>query len=154
MAVENVPSKELLDFLRVHDITALATTSESGIAHASTTYYYVEDDLRFYLLTKHDTFKFKNLSKNKSVALVVTDEQKLQTVQIEGTAKEVNYANESAPTVKKFIENLAKNGLQWDELPVNHLDAGYYAFVQITPTWIRWSDFKNWKHTVKFEQRF
>ena len=151
---ENVPVADLLMFLRAHDIAALATVSETNAAHATTTYFYVEDDLNFYMLTKYETFKFKNLTKNHSVALVVTNEKSLETVQVEGIAKEVDYSHEYAPTVKRFTKNLEKNGWKWENIPLNHVFAGYYSFVQIKPTWIRWSDFRDWEHKVKFEQRF
>ena len=150
--VENAPVKDLIEFLRKHDIASVATVKENGQAHATTIFYYVEDDLKIYFLTKYDTLKFKNLKTNFTVGLVITDEPLYQSVQIEGTAKEVDYSHEFSATVKKFTDNLAKNGKDWEGIPLNHMTAGYFAFVQITPTWIRWVDFKNWGHIVKYEQ--
>jgi general stress protein 26 len=146
--------KSLVDFLRAHDIAALATIKEGGVAHATTIFYYAEEDLKLYFLTKYDTLKFINLKTNNNVGLVVTDEKSFQTVQIEGIAKEVDYAHEYEKTVKKYIENQAKNGRDWEKIPINHITAGYYSFVQISPTWVRWIDFNNWNHLVKFEQHF
>ena len=151
--MDNASSQELLQFLRSHDVAALASIKENK-AYASTIYYFVEDDLRFYFLTRNGTLKFTNLRENGGVGLVITDQQTLQTVQVQGIAKEVDYSKEYQTTVKKFTDQLAKSGKEWEKIPINHITSGYYAFVQITPTWIRWTDFINWAHKVKFEQKF
>lgn len=148
-------AQQLLQFLRSHDVAALATITDGTKVHATTIFYYVEDDFKFYFLTRNATLKYSNLNTHGVVGLVVTDPVTLQTVQVEGTAKEVDYAKEYAPTIKKYTDNLAANNRQWANIPLNHMpDAGYYALIQITPTWLRWTDFTNWAHTVKFEQKF
>lgn len=153
--LDNVPVQEVLQFLRTHIIAAIATILHGTKAHATTIYYYTDDDLKMYFLTKGETLKFSNIIHGGSVGLVVTDPQTLQTIQVEGTAKEVDYSKEYAQVMKKYVDTLTQNGLQWANIPLNHMEkVGYYTFVQITPTWIRWTDFKNWAHTVKFEQRF
>jgi general stress protein 26 len=155
MVVDPKVSQELLQFLRSHDVAALATITDGTKAHATTIFYYVEDDFKIYFLTRNATLKYSNLNNNGVVGLVVTDPVTLQTVQVEGTAKEVDYTKKYAPAMQKYTDNLAKNNKQWANIPLNHMpNVGYYAFIQVTPTWIRWTDFTNWSHTVKFEQKF
>lgn len=146
--------KSLLEFLRTHDVAVLATIQDGTRAHATTIYYYVDDDLKFYFLTRNETLKFSNLKEDGDVGMAITDATGLQTVQIEGKAREVDYARQYAPIVKKFIDGLAKSGKAWEQIPLNRINSGYFAFIQVTPTWIRWCDFKDWAHTVKFEQRY
>lgn len=144
---------DVLQFLHTQDVAMLATIKE-GKAHAAAIYYHVEDDAKLYFLTKNETGKFRNLMQDNSVALVISDTSKLQTVQIEGIAREVDYTKEYSEVMKRFSAQLSQSGKAWEGLPINHLSqAGYYAFVQVTPTWIRWSDFKNWGHTILFEQK-
>lgn len=151
---DKVVVQELLQFLRSHEVGALATIKE-GKAHAASIYYYIDDDLRVYFLTRNETLKFSNMVKEGTVGFVVTDPVTLQTVQIEGTGREVDYTGEYAAVMKKYVDQLSKSGKAWENIPINHmLGTGYYAFAQITPSWIRWTDFKNWAHTVKFEQKF
>ena len=148
-------AQELLQFLRLHDVAALATITDGTKAHATTIFYYVEDDFKFYFLTRNATLKYSNLNSNGLVGLVTTDSTTFQTVQIEGIAKEVDYTKEYAGVMQKYIDNLAKNNRQWANIPLNHMpNSGYYALIQVTPTWIRWTDFTNWAHTVKYEQHF
>lgn len=155
MALDPVVVKELLTFLRSNDVAVLATIKSGNIAHATTIYFYAEDDLTFYFLTRNETMKFNNIKANNSVALVVSDPVTLQTVQVEGKATEVDYTRQYAGTMKKFTDALVKNGQEWDKIPINHMaSAGYYSFVRITPGWIRWTDYKQWEHTVKFEAHF
>ncbi|HEX7042704.1 MAG TPA: pyridoxamine 5'-phosphate oxidase family protein [Patescibacteria group bacterium] len=155
--MEDDPAKvtELLTFLRSHNSAVLATVRNGSTPHATTIYFYVEDDLNFYFLTKNETAKFDNIKKNINVALVVSDTQTLQTVQLEGTAQEVDYTKTYASTMNKLLSIIAKNGEEWEKIPLNHVEnSGYFVFVQIKPTWLRFSDYKNWQHTTKFEKRF
>lgn len=146
--------QQLLQFLKSHDIAALATIRE-GNAHATTIFYYVEDDLKFYFLTRDETFKFANLKKDARIGLVITDPTTLQTVQVEGIAREADYTREAAGTMEKYSLTLQKNGHLWEKIPLNHMPStGYYVFVQINPTWIRWTDYTDLAHKVKFEQRY
>lgn len=155
MSVDPNIVQQLLQFLRSHDVAALATIKDGNKAYATTIFYFAEDDLRFYFLTRNETLKYSNLNTNGSVGLVISDPATLQTVQVEGTAKEVDYSKEYAATMKKYTDNLVKNNRKWESIPLNHmLGTGYYALIQITPSWIRWTDFQNWAHTVKFEQHF
>ncbi|HYK08955.1 MAG TPA: pyridoxamine 5'-phosphate oxidase family protein [Candidatus Eisenbacteria bacterium] len=155
MVLDQAPVTELLTFLRSHYVGVLATVAPGNTAHATSIFYYPEDDLRCYFLTKNETHKFNNIKENHSVALVVSDPLTLQTVQVQGLAKEVDYTLEFASTMKKYTEMLSKSGNQWDSIPLNHINnVGYFTLVQITPTWIRWTDFKNWGQTIKFEQTF
>lgn len=156
MIIDNVSVTELLAFLRSHQVAVLATVNNTNDSpHATTIYYYVEDDLKFYFLTRNQSAKMNNIKKNQSVALAITDPASLQTVQVEGLAMEVDYSQKYASTIKKFTDQLAKNDKEWSDLPLNHQgNSGYFAFVQVTPSWIRWSDYKSWEHAIKFEKNF
>jgi len=155
MELEDSKVQDLLNFLRKQNSAVLATIKTGNVAHAATIYFYTEDDLRFYFLTKNSTMKFTNIKENHSVALVISDPDNLETVQVEGIAREVDYAKEYSQTMEKFTQKLESRGKEWEKIPLNHIqNKGYYVFVQITPTWIRWTDYKDWEHQVKFEQKF
>ncbi len=155
MAENTATSEMLLNFLHSYDVAVLATIKPGNISHAATIYYYVDDNFNFYFVTKNETSKFKNIENNHSVSLVITDSVTLQTIQVEGNAEEVDYTKEYAPMMAKYNETLSENRQEWDKIPLNHVpDSGYFAFVKVTPTWIRWSDYKNWEHIVKFDHKF
>ena len=147
-------AQQLLQFLRTQNVAALATVREHK-AHAATIFYYIDDDLKFYFLTRNGTLKFNELVKDSSVGLVITDAYTFQTVQVEGIAKEVDYVKEYNEVMRKYLNSILSRGKTWESIPLNQMiQSGYYAFVQVTPSWIRWTDFTNWSHGVKYEKRF
>ena len=146
---------DLLQFLQSHDVATLATIKPDGMPHLTTLYILADDDLHFYFLTKNETTKFRNLGENQKVALLITDVATLQTVQIEGTAKEVSYTTDYKKQMDEYTKMLENTKKDWAKIPINHLpNSGYYSFIRVSPSWIRWSDFKNWAHSVRFEEHY
>lgn len=150
----NKTKEDLITFLATYHAAGLATIKPGNIAHATTIYYYSDPGCNFYFLTKDLTGKFDNIKDNQTVGLVITDNSALQTVQVEGLAGEVDYSKQYAKEMQAYTDKLSKFGQQWEQIPLNHLAEGYYAFVRIVPKWILWKDFKNWGNTVQYEQRF
>jgi nitroimidazol reductase NimA-like FMN-containing flavoprotein (pyridoxamine 5'-phosphate oxidase superfamily) len=150
----NKTREDLLGFLSKHYVATLATVKPDSSAHATTIYFHVDKDLNFYFLTRDMTTKFTNIKTHQHVALAITDAESLETVQVEGVAGEVDYTKTYADTVKEFVAKLNANGKSWEKIPLNHIADGYYVFVQIKPTSIKWVDFKEWGHTLQFEEKF
>lgn len=146
--------EKLESFLRQHPLASLATVSSAHKAHASSVFYFTDESLNFYFMTKDSTVKYKNMQKNNKVALVVSDQTSLQTVQVEGVVKEVDHADEIIAISEKLIEISEKSSRSWEALPISKIKRGAFAFFKITPTSIRWIDFNKWNNNVQFEQYF
>ena len=144
--------KPLLDFLSSHHVATLATVSKDGVAHAATLYAFADEHLTFYFLTKETTGKYKNIQENSNVALVISDEHTLDTVQVEGVATEASELG-FAETMAKFIEEYAKQG-KWKELPINQIKEGHFKLFKVAPKWIRWTSFKEGENIIRFEHPF
>ena len=152
---ENTASSDmLLSFLREYDVAALSTIMPGNVAHGTAIYYYVDEDFNFYFLTKSETLKFKNIETNNSASLVVIDQETLQTVQVDGVAEEVDYKNEYASQLQMYNQTLARNRQEWHKVPLTHVPGSEWTFVKVTPKWMRWTDYKNWEHSIKFEHKF
>jgi len=142
---------DLLTFLQGHFIATLATVKPGGMPHGATVYFNNDEKGNFYFLSRDTTRKWKNIVENPHVSLVITDPNTSQTVQVEGTAEEVDYAKTYAGQVQNLIMHLEKNGKKWTDTPLQHQNAGYFMFVKVTPTWIRWSNYAEWKDIIQFE---
>ena len=146
--------EDLIEFLAGHYVATLATVKWGNMPHAASIYYHVDKEGNIFFLTKGGTQKFSNINKNGNVAMVITDAESLQTVQLEGFAKEVDYAKDYAQLTQEFAKKLSKSGHPWAQIPINHLTQGYFVLVKVVPNWIKWIDFKDWKHVVQYEENF
>jgi len=141
---------KLQEFLRMHPVATLATVSVENKAHAAAIYFFIDEDLNFFFITKEDTKKYKDLSKNQHVALVITDSDALSTVQAEGNASVIN----DAEGVAKVVTNL--QSIQFGEHgektpPIAHVEAGGFRVIKVTPIHLRWTKFEFSGYTVELE---
>ena len=66
--------KQSLDFIKEHSVAVLSTCSD-GEPHGVPVYYlFVEEQNKFYFLTKDSTRKYNNLQKNSKAFLSIYDE--------------------------------------------------------------------------------
>lgn len=127
-------------FLHNHKLVALATVSASGIPSAATVYAATDEKLNLYFITRSDTQKFRNIQENPNVSVAVTDEQTAETVQLIGRAETVEDKKEAG----KLVQALWKATLDkqsWPA-PVVKLNSGDLTLVKITPTQLKYGDFK------------
>lgn len=143
--------KQLLEFLKKHPTAALATISKNNTAQCATVFYFADNMLNFYFVTKTNSRKHGNLQVNKQVALCITDEQKLQTVQIEGRALVIKDKVELDAAIDE-LKLIQYGGHRYENPPINKL-YGDFIFYKVIPTWIRWTDYKNkWTDTSIYER--
>lgn len=116
--------QRIIDFLKTNRIAILATP------HASAMHFtFDEKAFVFYFITAKDSRKLKNLG--EASVVIGFSEQEWITVQLDGTLEAV----EGIQTLKDLI--LAK----YPE-DVKHMNRET-VFLKFTPTWWRYSDFKN-----------
>lgn len=128
-------------FIETHDIGVLSTIDRSGSVHGAVVYYLVGENNVLHILTKADTQKAHNTFANHQVAFTIYDAQKMQTVQIQGTAQ-----IEADQETKDYVfSNLAKPRQYGDSKrlpPVTKLNKGSFMVIKITPTTAKFSDYK------------
>ena len=155
--------KEAIRFLQSQLIAVVATLSRAGRPQAATVYFWVNDvekgdAFNFYFLTRRHSRKFENLLKNKEVSMVVGTEFAPSTVQISGKAEIVDVENHLTH-MSGLIARLKKHptiamlyaGAFFPKNPFKNL-GGDYAFVKVTPTWVRWMRFDKTKMNVVYHQ--
>ena len=96
------------EFLENNHLAVLATVSEENTPQASLVYYVTEEDFHLYIVTAKDSRKFKNISKNNKVSLVIGQEKTAQVLQIEGEAKVEDLQGGSVPISSEKEEEVVQ----------------------------------------------
>jgi len=132
--------QEAYDFLKDINIAVLATSFDNQPL-ASTMYYVVSPDLCVYFITENETKKYKHIQSNPNVSIVVTNREKVQTMQILGTAERVDDATTKINIIQQMsMANAQKNWLHWPP-PISKIEAGEMVIIKVLPTWIRFADY-------------
>lgn len=135
-----VPAKAR-GFVTSHEVAVLSTLSRDNNVQGATVYYrYINDG--FYILTKSDSSKAHNMLAHHQVALTIFDADEIKTLQLEGDA---SIEGDSATKRFVFDELVHPRQYQGENLmpPVTQLDAGGFIAFRITPTTVRYSDYKD-----------
>ncbi|MEY4744779.1 MAG: hypothetical protein RL272_724 [Candidatus Parcubacteria bacterium] len=135
---------EALRFLRENIYAAVATLSSEGRPQLAFMYYSVDADFCLYIMTKRDSRKCKSLLQNGVVAVAVGDEQGVESVQMEGTAKEITDGAELAHRAKEIFRSprvagayLGKEKLKFLPSMSPVADPVANALFVIRPDWLR-----------------
>jgi uncharacterized pyridoxamine 5'-phosphate oxidase family protein len=125
--------KLIESFVTGHCLAVLATVKPTGEPEAACVEFVVLGELRLGFCTLTSYRKYDYLQKNPNVAIVFGGQSNV-TVQYEGRVAEVGKNSE----VRSSIESTFGN--DFVSLPEAR-------FFEITPTWIRYSDFKDNKES-------
>lgn len=142
---------DVMTFLRSKAIAVISTISPEGLPEAATIYFTVDGKFQFYFLTKTFARKFKNISENPNVALVIGTESEPVTVQVEGVAQKITDQIE----FNTQFENMTKIYSKLEYVaPMFQLSGGQHELVlyKITPNWMRFLDLRGAKSNGGFIQ--
>lgn len=132
--------RRIFSYLDSNPVGVLATVEPDGKPHAAVIYFSVDRHFNIFFVTKTGTRKHSNMQHNAAAMLVAFDKETQTTVQVTGTAKQLNSVTES----QKVFEDILKASLQTSiegVPPIAKLHAGYYAAYRLTPTQIRMAVF-------------
>lgn len=129
------------DFLTDHQSAVLSSNDSDGHVTGATVYYMLRGS-NIYILTKSASRKAAGMIHNKEVALTVTDESALRTLQLRGVAEpEIDRAviNEVIDTIVAPRDYDEGNKLP----PVMRTDGDKFIVFKITPTEVDLRDYNN-----------
>lgn len=136
---------EIISFLEEQHTMTIATVAD-GKPSAATVYFYVEEEGVFFFPTRQNSRKFRNISADPHIAFVISDDEQVKTLQVEGIAAEETDSVKTAKMIDRLLvitrkhEELAK---RWFP-PIKQMrDEGYLSIIRINPTWMRWGDFSH-----------
>ncbi len=130
------------EFLANHELATLSTMDKNGNIDGAAVYYCSFDDGNLYILTKGGTQKMHNIYAHSQVALTIYDEQKLQTLQLQGIASvETDHIMKQAV----FNQIVKERDYEGKKLlpPVTQIREESYTTIRIQPTSIKFRDFNN-----------
>lgn len=132
----NERQRRIYDFLLRNPVGVLATVDPNSEPHGAVIYFIIDRDFNVSFLTKSETKKYDNVTRNSHVMLVVFEPAAQTVAQLIGKAVEVkdnNKVNAIATAVFKIGQKFSSSGT----LPITKLQAGDYAAFTIKPDQIR-----------------
>ncbi|HVV66836.1 MAG TPA: pyridoxamine 5'-phosphate oxidase family protein [Candidatus Saccharimonadales bacterium] len=129
-------------FLNSREVAVLSTTDRTGNVEGATIYYILGTDDKIYILTKSDTAKAHNMLANHQVALTVFDADEAKTAQIGGYAE----IEADIETKRNIFERLVRPRNYDGDVsmpPLTQLDTGGFIAFRITPTFLKYTDYKH-----------
>ena len=128
--------ENILNFIKSQRIVVLAVPNLDGSPHAAIMHFAHSDEpLQFIILTAHDSKKCKNLVENgtcKASLVLGTSEAEMKTMQLDG---DLTFTEDTALMDAYF----AKFPEKWEK----YSPGGHDTFLIFTPTWWKFSDYKN-----------
>ena len=99
-------------WLKEHKYCVIATSWKDK-SWAATVNYTVDDNFNIYISSSPDSLKFQNILKNPTVCLVIDNQTREGTLQIQGIAKTLKSKSREEPNLlvkPKFLIFLKKEG--------------------------------------------
>lgn len=129
-------NENILNYIKSQRIAVLGVQKLDNAPHSATIHFgHVEDPLSFIILTARDSKKCESLIANgkcKASLVLGTSEEEMKTLQIEG---DLEFTEDSSLMDAYF----AKFPEKWDK----YSPGGHDAFLLFTPTWWKYTDYKN-----------
>lgn len=135
---------EALRFLRENIFAAVATVSAEQRPQVAFMYYAVDPDFTVFVMTKRDSRKCRNLLESGFAALAIGNELGLESVQLEGAAKEITDGAETARRAESIFRSprlmsmyMGKQRLKFLPSMNPTADPVKNALFAIKPDWLR-----------------
>ncbi len=113
-----------IEFINKHELCRLATSYNDKPHVVPVCYIFMNNC--FYIATDYNTKKFKNIKKNRNVALIIDEYKPNKGIMIEGIAEIIDHGDEFKTVYKKFYDKFV-----WVKKdPWNEYEA---PFIKITP---------------------
>ncbi len=91
-----------MEFINKHELCRLATSYNDKPHVVPVCYIFMNNC--FYIATDYNTKKFKNIKKNRNVALIIDEYKPNKGIMIEGIAEIIEHGDEFKTIYKKFYD--------------------------------------------------
>jgi predicted pyridoxine 5'-phosphate oxidase superfamily flavin-nucleotide-binding protein len=127
--MEHSPTSTIARYINTYPLAVLSTVNADGAPHGSTIYIGSDDELNIYFMTKSGTTKDVNIKARPVVALTLSGEDHQSTLQLSGTAHEINDQANGAPAFE-VLGNIKRHSEDF-RLPITKIGAGQYIVYKI-----------------------
>lgn len=133
-------NEKIYKYLSSRRSGVLATVSPNHTPHAAAIYYSISPKFEISFITKQDTKKAHNITKNNRVILVVCDDAAQIMAQVIGKASDITHTPEAEDVFASAIKAAHDTSLSGVP-PISKLNVGNYVAYRITPNIVRMADF-------------
>ncbi len=141
MNMNEMDRRQVLAFLRSHQLMALSTVSPIGAPESSVMYMYVDDDFNTYCLTREATRKYVNVMTNDMASVITVDEDSVEVAEIIGRASVVSDNEEVTRVTEELHKIVAERKSEFWLPPVDQIDGEVYVLIKVTPTMVKYVDY-------------
>lgn len=127
--MEHSPTSTIAHYINTHPLAVLSTVNADGMPHGSTIYAGSDEELNVYFMTKSDTTKDVNIRLHPVVALTLSGEDHQSTLQLTGTAYEIN--DQASGTLAFEVLSSIKHASDDFRLPITKIGTGQYVVYKI-----------------------
>lgn len=132
-------TKKERTFLQAHKLSTLATLGTDGRVTAATVYYGMDADDNLLVMTKEGTDKARNILQNPDVAVVITDESSMATMQIQARA----YVETDNKKRQAAFDAIIGSGNNRKPKPIQTINAGAFVPFRLEIFQAQYSEFKS-----------
>lgn len=135
------------EFIMNNRAAALATVDEQGRPHVAIVYCVAHKDLSLYFSTRVEGRKYNNLVHQKYVAMSIYNRQRMQTIQLTGTAKRVEKLDIEQEVLLELMK-LRYRDPNWELPPLQLFNQGAsneIAVIKVVPKEMTFANFKTKK---------
>ncbi len=125
----------------------LSTVSKDGKPWGSAIYYVVDEDFKFYFVTRVETHKYHNLDENPFAAITIADNDTQTTVQASGEVFKLPLEEYMDIVFHKLAHLKPKEDHSWMP-PMSKLHKGNYMPLYMVPEHLQFADFKHVKSDI------
>lgn len=131
--------EKILEYLAKHRVIALATSDVHHVLHSAAVYVYAKEPKKWFILSKQDTKKVRNLESQPRFSAVVFDRHDNSTLQARGIASKL----QDDGLIGETMNAMAKiYGTERDYLPpIAKISAGQYVVMQLDIEWLRFAGY-------------
>lgn len=139
-------------FIGENPAAALATSDLAGMPHVATVYCVAHEDLSLYCSTRVEGRKFKNMTERPQVAVAFTNEARLCTIQLTGSAERIENIRLEQEILHQLM-TIRYHDPYWPIPSMQLFERGVtneLAILKITPLEMTYANFENpTLHNVK-----
>lgn len=140
-STEPTLNEATLDFMNQHDLGTLSTVDYYGNAHGASVHYLVSPNQEIHIISRTSSKKVQNIFTHRQVALTITDESTLQSLQLrcEAEVESDQYVKSKALSI---LTRPRPYGEKMQSPPVTAIHSGEYIVLRLHPYSAKLSTFK------------
>ncbi|MBI3494475.1 pyridoxamine 5'-phosphate oxidase family protein [Candidatus Saccharibacteria bacterium] len=129
--------EKILEYLAKQRVIALSTSDQDGVLHSAVVYVYGKAVKNWYVVSKQDTKKVRNLKAHPRFSAVAYDRHDNSTLQARGLVR----VEEDQDIIGEAMAAMAKiYGTEKDYLPpIAKISAGEYVVLRLEVEWLRFA---------------